>query len=55
MAQRRRRREHTKIVVVVTAEADRVRARIATVVDAYKLHFDPKSVGVVIQPVCAAF
>ena len=48
-------REHTKIVVIVTADADRVRARIATVVDAYKLHFDQKSVGVVIQPVCAAF
>lgn len=48
-------REHTKIVVIVTADADRLRARIAAVVDAYKLHFDQKSVGVTIQPVCARF
>jgi hypothetical protein len=48
-------REHTKIVVIVTADADRVRARIATVVDVYKLHFDQKSVGVTMQPVCAHF
>ena len=48
-------REHTKVVVIVTADAGGVRARIAAVVAAYKELFDQSSVGVVLQPVCAAF
>ncbi len=48
-------REPTKIVVIVTEDAGGVRARIAAVVAAYKEQFDQSSVGVVLQPVCAAF
>jgi len=48
-------REPSKVVVVVTADADHLRARIAAVADAYKQKFKQNSVGIVVQSVCAAF
>lgn len=47
-------REPSKIVVIVTPDAALVRARIAAVAEAYKHHFAQESVGIVLQPVCAA-
>ena len=48
-------REPSKVVVIVAAEADDLRARIDAVADAYKKQFKQESVGVVLQPVCATF
>ena len=48
-------REPSKIVVIVTAEADDLRARIDAVVDAYKKQFKQESIGIVLEPVCAVF
>lgn len=48
-------REASKIVIVVTTDAALLRARIAAATDAYKHRFSQESVGIVIQPVCAAF
>jgi hypothetical protein len=48
-------REPSKVVVIVAAEADDLRARIDTVADAYKEKFKQESVGIVLQPVCATF
>lgn len=48
-------REPSKIVIVVTAADAEARERIAAATKAYVARFRQKSVGVVTQPVCAAF
>lgn len=48
-------REPSKIVIVMTADDAAARARIAAATAAYIKRFHQKSVGVVTQPVCAAF
>ncbi|MGN6573298.1 MAG: DUF3574 domain-containing protein [Pseudolabrys sp.] len=48
-------REHSKLVVVVTEDGPATRNAIAEVADAYKQRFHQTSVGIVTQPVCAAF
>lgn len=48
-------REPSKIVVAVTPDDADTRARIAAATAAYIKRFNQKSVGVVTQPVCAAF
>ena len=48
-------REHTKLVVVVTADGPATRNQIAEIGEAYKQRFHQSSVGIVTQPVCAAF
>lgn len=48
-------REPSKVVVIVAADATKVRARLAAVADAYKQRFEQESVGIVVQSVCAAF
>lgn len=48
-------REPSKIVTVVTADDAGVRERIAAVTRAYITRFRQKSVGLLTQPVCAAF
>ena len=48
-------REHTKLVIVVLPESPAARADIAAAAEAYKAHFQQSSVGIVTQPVCAAF
>jgi len=48
-------REHSKLVVAVAEDGAATRNAIAEVTDAYKRRFHQISVGVVTQPVCAAF
>lgn len=48
-------REPSKIVIVVTADDAGARERIADATKAYLTRFRQKSVGVLTQPVCAAF
>jgi hypothetical protein len=48
-------REHSKLVVVVTKDGAVTHNQIAEVTDAYKRRFHQASVGIVTQPVCAAF
>ena len=48
-------REPAKIVIIVTANDASVGERVAAATAAYKLRFQQTSVGVVMQPVCAAF
>ena len=48
-------REQTKIVVIVLPESPANRGQIAAAADAYKEAFQQSSVGIVTQPVCAAF
>jgi hypothetical protein len=48
-------REASKLVIVVTKDETATRAAIAAVSDAYKQRFHQTSVGIVTQPVCAAF
>lgn len=48
-------RESSKIVIVVTADDGGARERIAAVTRAYITRFRQKSVGLLTQPVCAAF
>ena len=48
-------REHSKLVVVVTEDGPPTRNAIAEVTDAYKQRFHQSAVGIVTQPVCAAF
>ncbi|MFN3657513.1 MAG: DUF3574 domain-containing protein [Pseudolabrys sp.] len=48
-------RERSKIVVIVTADDAEARTRVAAAAAAYKARFGQRSVGVVTQPVCAAF
>ena len=48
-------REASKLVIVVTKDETATRAAIAAVNDAYKQRFHQTSVGIVTQPVCAAF
>jgi hypothetical protein len=48
-------REHSKLVVVVTEDGPATRNHIAEVSNAYKQRFHQVSVGIVTQPVCAAF
>ena len=52
---KRERREASKLVIVVTKEDPAAREAIAAVSDAYKRRFHQTSVGIVTQPVCAAF
>jgi hypothetical protein len=47
--------ERSKLVIIVTATDQPVDDRIAAIVAAYKRQFHQKSVGVVTNPVCAAF
>jgi hypothetical protein len=48
-------REQTKIVIVVLPDSPANRGQIAAATDAYKEAFQQTSVGIVSQPVCAAF
>ena len=48
-------REHSKQVVVVTEDGPATRNAVAEVTEAYKQRFHQSSVGIVTQPVCAAF
>ncbi|HEY5279381.1 MAG TPA: DUF3574 domain-containing protein [Pseudolabrys sp.] len=48
-------REASKLVVVVTADGPAIRSAIAEASEAYKARFHQSSVGIVTQPVCAAF
>ena len=48
-------REHSKVVVIVTEESAATRAAIAATTAAYMQRFHQQSVGIVTQPVCAAF
>ena len=48
-------REASKLVIVVTKDETAMRDAIAAVSDAYKQRFHQTSVGIVTQPVCAAF
>jgi hypothetical protein len=48
-------RERSKIVIVVLPNDDTARGRLAAAMSAYIKQFRQKSVGQVIQPVCAAF
>jgi hypothetical protein len=48
-------REPSKLVIVLTGDDADARARIAAATQAYIKRFRQKSVGVVTQPVCAAF
>lgn len=52
---KRERREASKLVIVVTKEDPSAREAIAAVSHAYKRGFHQTSVGIVTQPVCAAF
>ena len=52
---RRAVREASKLVIVVTKDDAATRDAIATVSAAYKRRFHQTSVGIVTQPVCAAF
>jgi hypothetical protein len=48
-------REASKLVIVMTKDGPATRAAIAAVTEAYKRRFHQTSVGIVTQPVCAAF
>jgi uncharacterized protein DUF3574 len=48
-------REPSKVVVIVTADDAGARGRIDAVAAAYRQRFRQKSVGMVLEPVCAAF
>jgi hypothetical protein len=48
-------REHTKLVVVVAADGPATRNAVAEAAEAYRQRFHQSSVGIVTQPVCAAF
>jgi hypothetical protein len=48
-------REHSKLVVVVTEDGPATRNAIAEVSETYKHRFHQSAVGIVTQPVCAAF
>jgi hypothetical protein len=48
-------REHSKVVVVVTEDGPTTRNAVAEVADSYKHRFHQTAVGIVTQPVCAAF
>lgn len=48
-------RERSKIVIVVAPDSADLRARLAEASAAYIKRFQQKSVGLVMQPVCAAF
>jgi hypothetical protein len=48
-------RETSKLVIVVAKDEAATREAIAAVSDAYKRRFHQTSVGIVTQPVCAAF
>jgi hypothetical protein len=48
-------REPSKLVIVVTKDEPTTREAIVAVSDAYKRRFRQTSVGIVTQPVCAAF
>jgi hypothetical protein len=48
-------REASKLVVVVTQDGAATRGAVAEVTEAYKRRFHQQSVGIVAQPVCAAF
>jgi hypothetical protein len=48
-------REHSKLVVVVTEDGPATRNAIAEVSETYKQRFHQSAVGIVTQPVCAAF
>jgi len=48
-------REPSKLVVIVTADEVSANNKIASIVSAYKRQFRQRSVGVISQPVCAAF
>ena len=52
---KRELREASKLVIVVAKDEAATRATIAAVSDAYKQRFHQTSVGIVTQPVCAAF
>jgi hypothetical protein len=52
---KRELREASKLVIVVTKDEAATRAKIAAVSDAYEQRFHQTSVGIVTQPVCAAF
>ena len=48
-------REASKLVIAVTRDEAPTRSAIAAVSEAYKRRFHQSSVGIVTQPVCAAF
>jgi hypothetical protein len=48
-------REPSKVVVIVMADDAGARERIDAVAAAYRQRFRQKSVGMVLEPVCAAF
>lgn len=48
-------REPSKLVIVVTKDEPATREAVAAVSAAYKRRFHQTSVGIVTQPVCAAF
>lgn len=48
-------REVSKLVVVVTQDGAAARGAVAEATEAYKRRFHQQSVGIVAQPVCAAF
>jgi hypothetical protein len=52
---RRLVRERSKLVIVVLSDAPAAHERITAAAEAYKTRFHQKSVGIVVQPVCAAF
>jgi hypothetical protein len=49
------KRERSKIVIVVTPDNAEMRARIAAAMNIYIVQFKQKSVGLVMQTVCAGF
>jgi hypothetical protein len=48
-------REHSKLVVAVLADGPAARHHIAEAAEAYRREFHQNAVGIVTQPVCAAF
>ena len=48
-------REPSKLVIIVTADDTSASDKIALIVTAYKRQFRQQSVGLISQPVCAAF
>lgn len=48
-------REPTELVIVVGADDDAFRGRVASVADAYRRRFEQGSVGIVTRAVCAVF
>ena len=54
-AGRRELREASKLVIVVAKDDAATRDAVAAASDAYKRRFHQTSVGIVTQPVCAAF